>query len=103
MKVLGNEPVTNFRLRGLITIATDMSQTAAVVAFLTLTTILCHVAYTSDKDGTGVYRNHRKHSRFFRYRCIRHFVDHRQIRHLGHSLLLHSWDSFEQYDQSCRL
>ena len=43
-EVVRNEPVTNFRLRGLITIATDMSQTAAVVAFLTLTTILCHVA-----------------------------------------------------------
>lgn len=39
------EPVTNFRLRGLIAVATDVSQTSAVVAFLALTAILCHVAY----------------------------------------------------------
>ena len=38
-------PVANFGLSSLVAVAADVSQTATVVAFLTLTAVLCHVAY----------------------------------------------------------
>jgi len=37
-------PVANFRLRGLVALTTDMTQTATVVALLTLVAVFCHVS-----------------------------------------------------------
>lgn len=41
-------PITNLSLSSLVAIAADVAQTSTVVAFLTLTAVLCHVAYRLD-------------------------------------------------------